>query len=46
MRYRFGQSVVLNAVLNFATKAMYSAMNYMFNAIKVIDNAMINITYA
>ena len=46
MRYRFGQSVVLNVVLNFATKIMYSAMNYMFNAIKVIDNAMINITYA
>jgi hypothetical protein len=44
MRYCFCPIVVLNVVLNFAMKVMYSAMVYMFNAIKVIDNAMINIT--
>ncbi len=46
MRVRFGQSIVQNVVHNLAMKVMYSAMVYMYNAIKVIDNAMINITYA
>ena len=35
-----------NVVLNFAMKVMYSAKIYMFNAIKLIDNSMINITNA
>jgi hypothetical protein len=46
MHVRFGQSIVQNVVHNLAMKVMYSAMVYMYNAIKVIDNAMINITYA
>ena len=36
-----------NVVQNYFTmKVMYSAMVYMFNANKVIDNSMIYITYA
>ena len=46
MRVRFGQSIVQNVVIALAMKVMYSAMVYMYNAIKVIDNAIINITYA
>jgi hypothetical protein len=47
MRVRFGQSIVQNVAIALAMKVMYnSAMVYMYNAIKVIDNAMINITYA
>ena len=46
MRYRFCPIIVLNVVLNFAMKVLIAAMIYMFIANKVIDNSMINITYA
>ena len=46
MRARFGQSIVQTLSIALAMKVMYSAMIYMYNAIKVIDNAMINITHA
>jgi hypothetical protein len=46
MRARFGQSIVQTLSIALAMKVMYSAMVSMYNAIKVIDNAMINITYA
>ena len=46
MRACFCPSIVQNVVPNLAMKVMYSAMVYMYNAIKVIDSAMIIITYA
>ena len=42
MRYSFCTNIAQNSTM----KVMYSAMVYMFNAIKVIDNSMTYITYA
>jgi len=46
MRDRFGQVRCANVVHNLAMKVMYSALVYMYNANKVMDNAIIIITYA
>ncbi len=46
MRACFCPIIVLNVIDNLAMKVMYSSMVYMYNAIKVIDSAMIILTYA
>ena len=46
MRACFCPIIVLNVIHNLAMKVMYSSMFYMYNAIKVINSAMIIITYA
>ncbi len=46
MRACFCPIIVLNVIHNLAMKVMYSSMVYMYNAIKVINSAMIIITYA